>query len=221
MQDFLFSTEAVTLAARKGLILKFKSVARRRLVRAGVSREEMQQRLHEEMQKLADVTDHEEFATDFNASFQSVATSRLNQTARSLYYHQEEESVTHSASNMTSRSVFHEEVMEDEVEIVIDSSPPRMALPATPEVAGSHPPPTYSPLQSSSAPLAASSSQQMLSTISVVSPSFLGYASTPVNDEGNLFDAYNNNSFMDTAPINPGDGFSVCSQLDARLKQLK
>ena len=219
MQDFLFSTEAVTLAARKGLMLKFKSVARRRLVRAGVSQEDIQQRLHEEMQKFASATDQEEFATDFNASFQSVATSRLNQTARSLYYHQEEESVT--ASNMTSRSVFHDEVMEDEVEIVIDSSPPRMALPATPEVAGSHPPPTYSPLQSSSAPLAASSSQQMLSTISVVSPSFLGYASTPDNDEGNLFDAYNNNSFMDTAPINPGDGFSVCSQLDARLKQLK
>ena len=201
-------------------MLKFKSVARRRLVRAGVSREEMQQRLHEEMQRFAAATDQEEFATDFNASFHSVATSRLNQTARSLYYHQEEESVAHSASNMTSRSVFHE-VMEDEVEIVLESSPPRMALPATPEVAGSHPPPTYSPLQSSSAPLAASSSQQMLSTISVVSPSFLGYASTPDNDEGNLFDAYNNNSFMDTAPINPGDGFSVCSQLDARLKQLK
>ena len=182
-------------------MLKFKSVARRRLVRAGVSREEMQQRLHEEMQRFAAATDQEEFATDFNASFHSVATSRLNQTARSLYY-QEEES-------------------EDEVEIVLDSSPPRMALPATPEVAGSHPPPTYSPLQSSSAPLTASSSQQMLSTISVVSPSFLGYASTPDNDEGNLFDAYNNNSFMDTAPINPGDGFSVCSQLDARLKQLK
>ena len=202
-------------------MLKFKSVARRRLVRAGVSQEDMQQRLDEEMQKFASATDQEEFATDFNASFQSVATSRLNQTARSLYYHQEEESVTHSASNMTSRSMFHEEVMEDEVEIVIDSSPPRMALPATPEVAGSHPPPTYSPLQSSSAPLAASSSQQMLSTISVVSPSFLGYASTPDNDEGNLFDAYNNNSFMDTAPISPGDGFSMCSQLDARLKQLK
>ena len=209
MQDFLFSTEAVTLAARKGLILKFKSVARRRLVRAGVSREEMQQRLHEEMQKFASA-DQEEFATDFNASFQSVATSRLNQTARSLYYHQEEESVTHSASNMTSRSVFHEEVMEDEVEIVLDSSPPRMAVSATPDVVSSPPPPTYSPL-------AASSSQEMPPTISVVSPFFLGCSSPPDPDRGNFSEAVNNNnnsdSFADTAPLNnPGDVFS-----DSRL----
>ena len=190
MQDFLFSTEAVTLAARKGLILKFKSVARRRLVRAGVSREEMQQRLHEEMQRFAAATDQEEFATDFNASFHSVATSRLNQTARSLYY--------------------QEEVSEDEVEIVLDSSPPRMAVSATPDVVSSPPPPTYSPL-------AASSSQEMPPTISVVSPFFLGCSSPPDPDRGNFSEAVNNNnnsdSFADTAPLNnPGDVFS-----DSRL----
>ena len=190
MQDFLFSTEAVTLAARKGLILKFKSVARRRLVRAGVSREEMQQRLHEEMQRFAAATDQEEFATDFNASFHSVATSRLNQTARSLYY--------------------QEEVSEDEVEIVLDSSPPRMAVSATPDVVSSPPPPTYSPL-------AASSSQEMPPTISVVSPFFLGCSSPPDPDRGIFSEAVNNNnnsdSFADTAPLNnPGDVFS-----DSRL----
>ena len=190
MQDFLFSTEAVTSAARKGLILKFKSVARRRLVRAGVSREEMQQRLHEEMQRFAAATDQEEFATDFNASFHSVATSRLNQTARSLYY--------------------QEEVSEDEVEIVLDSSPPRMAVSATPDVVSSPPPPTYSPL-------AASSSQEMPPTISVVSPFFLGCSSPPDPDRGNFSEAVNNNnnsdSFADTAPLNnPGDVFS-----DSRL----
>ena len=190
MLDFLFSTEAVTLAARKGLILKFKSVARRRLVRAGVSREEMQQRLHEEMQRFAAATDQEEFATDFNASFHSVATSRLNQTARSLYY--------------------QEEVSEDEVEIVLDSSPPRMAVSATPDVVSSPPPPTYSPL-------AASSSQEMPPTISVVSPFFLGCSSPPDPDRGNFSEAVNNNnnsdSFADTAPLNnPGDVFS-----DSRL----
>ena len=190
MLDFLFSTEAVTSAARKGLILKFKSVARRRLVRAGVSREEMQQRLHEEMQRFAAATDQEEFATDFNASFHSVATSRLNQTARSLYY--------------------QEEVSEDEVEIVLDSSPPRMAVSATPDVVSSPPPPTYSPL-------AASSSQEMPPTISVVSPFFLGCSSPPDPDRGNFSEAVNNNnnsdSFADTAPLNnPGDVFS-----DSRL----
>ena len=171
-------------------MLKFKSVARRRLVRAGVSREEMQQRLHEEMQRFAAATDQEEFATDFNASFHSVATSRLNQTARSLYY--------------------QEEVSEDEVEIVLDSSPPRMAVSATPEVVSSPPPPTYSPL-------AASSSQEMPPTISVVSPFFLGCSSPPDPDRGNFSEAVNNNnnsdSFADTAPLNnPGDVFS-----DSRL----
>ena len=222
VQDFLSSNEDVTLAARNGLLLKYKSVARRRLVKAGVPAEERRQQLEVEMERFATAVNPDSLSADYlNSSFRSVAPSTLNQTARSMYY-QEERCV----ANTTSRSVLHEQE-EDEVEIVIDSSPPRMAVPNSPP-AGSHPPhavfnlpqevassllspsPRHSPLQSQVVPQAASSSHQLAPpTISLASHSFLGCPLPTEHDEGNLFDAYNNNnSFVDTLSNNPEDDFS-------------
>ena len=198
MQDFLSSNKDVTLATRRGLLLKFKSVARRRLPKARVTAEERSQQLEAEMQVFATAANAGDLATDFNSSFRSAAPSTLNQTARSMYY-QEERSV----ANTTTRSVFHEEE-EDEVEIVLDSSPPRMAVSHPPLVVSQSPQavsyprqevehspqppsPRNSPLQPQFSPQAASSSYQL---VSVASPSFLGCPAVPLPDEGNLVDAY-------------------------------
>ena len=131
MQDFLSSNKDVTLAARRGLLLKFKSVARRRLPKAGVTAEERSQQLEAEMQVFATAANAGDLATDFNSSFPSVAPSTLNQTARSMYY-----------QTSASRSIYQEDEGE---EIVIDTSPPRMAV--TQAVSPPSPSPRYSPLQ--------------------------------------------------------------------------
>ena len=131
MQDFLSSNKDVTLAARRGLLLKFKSVARRRLPKAGVTAEERSQQLEAEMQVFATAANAGDLATDFNSSFRSVAPSTLNQTARSMYY-----------QTSASRSIYQEDEGE---EIVIDTSPPRMAV--TQAVSPPSPSPRYSPLQ--------------------------------------------------------------------------
>ena len=141
MQDFLSSNKDVTLAARRGLLLKFKSVARRRLPKAGVTAEERSQQLEAEMQVFATAANAGDLATDFNSSFRSVAPSTLNQTARSVYY-----------QTSASRSMYQEEEGE---EIVIDASPPRMAVTRSPPMVNSlpqavsppSPSPRYSPLQ--------------------------------------------------------------------------
>ena len=236
VQDFLSSHEGVTLVARRGLMQKYKSVARRKLLRAGVPPEELKKQLEAEMQLFATVVNPDAFSADyFNSSFQSVAPSTLNQTvrstlnqtARSIYY-QEERSV----ANTTSTSVFHVEE-EDAVEIVLDSSPPRMAASNPPQVVSDsphavlhppqvvdsspHPSSRFSPLQPPASPQAGSSSQQLPSTISLASRSFLGCSSPPEPDEaeGNLFDAYNNNnnnSLVDAAPNNPEDDFAAVRQ---------
>ena len=141
MQDFLSSNKDVTLAARRGLLLKFKSVARRRLPKAGVTAEERSQQLEAEMQVFATAANAGDLATDFNSSFRSVAPSTLNQTARSVYY-----------QTSASRSMYQEEEGE---EIVIDASPPRMTVTRSPPLVNSlpqavsppSPSPRYSPLQ--------------------------------------------------------------------------
>ena len=194
MQDFLSSNKDVTLAARRGLLLKFKSVARRRLPKAGVTAEERSQQLEAEMQVFATAANAGDLATDFNSSFRSVAPSTLNQTARSVYY-----------QTSASRSIYQEDEGE---EIVIDTSPPRMAV--TQAVSPPSPSPRYSPLQQPPiTPLAASSSQQLTPTISLASHSFLGCSSPPQPYVGNLFDAYNNNeeSFEAAPNNNPVGGF--------------
>ena len=121
-----------------GLMLKYKSVARRKLLRAGVPPEELKKQLEAEMQEFATAVNPDAPSADyFNSSFRSVAPSTLNQTERStlnqtagsIYYRER------SVANTTSRSVFHEGGAE-EVEIVLDSSPPRMTA--------SHPPPVVS-----------------------------------------------------------------------------
>ena len=206
MQDFLSSNKDVTLAARRGLLLKFKSVARRRLPKAGVTAEERSQQLEAEMQVFATAANAGDLATDFNSSFRSVAPSTLNQTARSVYY-----------QTSASRSMYQEEEGE---EIVIDASPPRMAVTRSPPMVNSlpqavsppSPSPRYSPLQQPPiTPLAASSSQQLAPTISLASHSFLGCSSPPQPDVGNLFDAYNNNeeSFVAAPNNNPVGGIEV------------
>ena len=188
MQDFLSSNKDVTLAARRGLLLKFKSVARRRLPKAGVTAEERSQQLEAEMQVFATAANAGDLATDFNSSFRSVAPSTLNQTARSMYY-----------QTSASRSIYQEDEGE---EIVIDTSPPRMAV--TQAVSPPSPSPRYSPLQQP--PIA-----QLAPTISLASNSFLGCSSPPQPDVGNLFDAYNNNeeSFEAAPNNNPVGGFEV------------
>jgi len=223
VQDFLSSNEDVTLSTRNGLLLKYKSVARRMLIKAGVPPEERKEQLEIEMQRFATAANPDALSADyFNSSFRSAAPSILNQTARSMYYGEER-----SVANTTSRSVFHE---EDEVEIVLDSSPPRMAVSHPPlvhvvsnspqavsdprqEVEHSPQPPSprLSPLQPQFAPQAASSSHQQL--VSVASPSFLGCSASPLLDEGNLFDAYeNNNSVVNTVADNPVDYLSEGGQ---------
>ena len=224
MQDFLSSNEDVTLVARNGLLLKYKSVARRRLAKAGVPPEERKQQLEVEMERFATAVNSSSLSQDyFNSSFRSVAPSTLNQTARSICYREER-----SVANTTSRSVFQDEE-EDEVEIVIDSPSPRMAVSNTPPAqshlfqAASHlseavSPPSQgaessphspSPLQSQFIPQAASSSHQLVPpNISLASHSFLGCPAPSQPDVGNLFDAYdNNNSLVDTSANNPEDDF--------------
>ena len=199
MQGFLSSNKDVTLAARNNLLLKYKSVARRRLIKDGVPVEERTQRLETEMQMFATASN----ADDFNSSFQSVAPRTLNQTARSTL-----NQTTRSLYYQTSRSVYQEE--EEEEEIVIDVSPPRLAASLPPPIVDSSPgavspqppSPRYSPLQQAPmSPLTASSSQQLVPTISLATNSFLGCSSPPRPSVGidNFFDAYNNNerSFVD------------------------
>ena len=137
--------------ARNGLLLKYKSVARRKLVRAGVPPEELKKQLEAEMQIFATAVNPDALSSDyFNSSFRSVAASTLNQTvrstlnqtARSIYYRE----------RSVARSVFHVEE-EDAVEIVLDSSPSRMAVSNPPQI-------VFSPLQPPVSPLAASSSHQ-------------------------------------------------------------
>jgi len=211
VQDFLSSNKDVTMAARKGLLLKYKSVARRRLIKSGVPAEERNQQLEAEMHMFATAANAGDLATDFNSSFRSVAPSTPNQTARSMYY-------------QTSASMYQEEEGD---EIVIDASPPRTSVTCPPQMADSSPlavspqstSPRYSPLQQPSiTPLAASSSQQLAPTISLASHSFLGCSSPPQPqpDVGNLFDAYNNNeesyvdNMLEAAPNNnPVGGFEV------------
>jgi len=208
VQDFLSSNEGVTQVARNGLLLKYKSVARRKLVRAGVPPEELKKQLEAEMQIFATAVNPDALSSDyFNSSFRSVAASTLNQTvrstlnqtARSLYYRE----------RSVARSVFHGEE-EDAVEIVLDSSPPRMAVSNPPQI-------VFSPLQPPASPLAASSSHQAAPpVINLASQSFLGCPVPSEPDEGNLFDAYNNsnnnNSFMDTVSNNPEDDFAAPGQ---------
>ena len=219
MQGFLSSNKDVTLAARNNLLLKYKSVARRRLIKDGVPEEERTQQLETEMQMFATAANADYFTTDFNSSFRSVAPSTLNQTARSTLNR-----TTRSLYYQTSRSVYQEE----EEEIVIDGSPTRLAashpppiVDSSPEAVSPQPPsPRYSPLQQPPmAPLlTASSSQQSAPTISLASNSFLGCSSPPQPHVGigNLFDAYNNNenSFVDglledATNDNPVGGFAV------------
>ena len=225
MQDFLSSNEDVTLVVRNGLLLKYKSVARRSMIRAGVPPEERRRHLEAEMERFATAVNPDALSADyFNSSFRSAAPSTLNQTARSMYYQEE------SVANTTSRSVFHEEEeKEDEVEIVLDSSPPRMAMSHPPLVVSQSPQavsyprqevehspqppsPRNSPLQPQFSPQAASSSHQL---VSVASPSFLGCPAAPLPDE---VDAYqNNNSFVDTVSNNPEDYFSDGGQLHPQV----
>jgi len=193
VQNFLASNKDVTLAVRNGLLLKFKSVARRRLVKAGIPPEKREEQLKGEMQVFATAVGSNQLDTDFNA------TSTLNQTARSLYY-QEHGNVACSTPNSASRSMFQDQ--EEIEEIVLDSSPPRMSIPLqTIQLVETSPPPRPSsgspdrrPLTS---PLAASSNSHQLptSSITLAPSSFLGCSSpsSPSLDNDNFFDAYNNN----------------------------
>ena len=189
-------------------------MARRSIIKAGVPPEERRRHLEAEMERFATAVNPDALSTDyFNSSFRSAAPSTLNQTARSMYY-QEERSV----ANTTTRSVFHEEE-EDEVEIVLDSSPPRMAVSHPPLVVSQSPQAVSYPRQEvehspqppspRNSPLQPQFSHQL---VSVASPSFLGCPAAPLPDEGNLVDAYQN-SLVD----NPEDYFSDGGQLHPQV----
>jgi len=187
VQNFLASNKDVTLAVRNGILLKYKSVARRRLVKAGISPEKREEQLKEEMQVFATAVGSNQLDIDFNA------TSTLNQTARSLYY-QEHGNVACLTPNPASRSMFQDQEEEFE-EIVLDSSPPRMPTPLQiiQLLETSPPRPSSGPPIS---PLAASSNSHQLptSSISLAPSSFLGCSSpTSPSLDDNIFDAYNNN----------------------------